>query len=61
MKTRDLPCQGEISADSAKISIPKIPNSQRVADILNAKALTPKRTTNTEKKGSLIKSFKGWR
>ncbi len=36
--------QKEISADLAKISIPKIPNNQHVTDILNAKALTPKRT-----------------
>jgi hypothetical protein len=36
--------QKEISADLAKISIPNIPNSQHVNDIINAKALTPKRT-----------------
>ncbi len=36
--------QKEISADLAKISIPKIPNNQHVTDLLNTKALTPKRT-----------------
>ncbi len=36
--------QKEISADLAKISIPKIPNNQHVTDILNLEALTPKRT-----------------
>jgi hypothetical protein len=48
--------QKEISADLAKISIPKIPNSQHVNDILNAKALTPGRTP--KKRGHKPKALK---
>jgi hypothetical protein len=48
--------QKEISADLAKISIPNIPNSQHVNDILNAKALTPKRTP--KKRGRKPKALK---
>jgi hypothetical protein len=48
--------QKEISADLAKISIPKITDSQHVTDILNAKALTPKRTP--KKRGRKPKASK---